>query len=145
MDHYPPMESICEAGHRDEPRVVNIPRAARRNQNFRSTIWTGCHLQMTVMCIPARGEIGVEMHPDADQFIRVERGEALACVGESRDGLDLQCRLGVGDGVFVPCATWHNIRNTGSCPLKLSSIYAPPQHAKGTVHSTKEDAEHEEH
>ena len=145
MDHYSPAESNCESHHGGEPCVVNIPRAARRNQNFRSVLWTGHHLQMTLMCIPARGEIGVEAHPDADQFIRVEQGEALACTGKSRDKLDLQCRLGVGDGVFVPCGTWHNIRNTGSCPLKLSSVYAPPQHARGTVHSTKEDAEQEEH
>lgn len=100
---------------------------------------------MTLMCIPACGDIGVEMHPDTDQFIRVEGGEALVRIGSCRENLDICHHLGAGDGVFVPCGTWHNVLNTGNCPLMLSSIYAPPQHPKGTVHRTKADAEHEEH
>lgn len=86
------------------------------------------------------GILGVEMHPDTDQFIRVENGQALVCVGNRKETLDFQCCLKTGDGIFVPAGSWHNICNTGDCPLKLSSIYAPPHHPKGTVHCTKADA-----
>lgn len=71
----------CETDHGPKPFVTNIMRVARQNQNFRTAFWTGCHLQMTLMCIPPCGEIGVEMHPDTDQFIRVEEGQALVLHG----------------------------------------------------------------
>ncbi len=141
MDSHHPVEHSCETDHGRDPFVVNIPRAVRHNQNFRSALWTGRHLQMTLMCIPVCGEIGVEMHSDTDQFIRVEGGEALVRMGPCRENLDVYHHLSVGDAVFVPCGTWHNILNAGKCPLMLSSIYAPPQHPKGTVHRTKADAE----
>ena len=145
MDSHHPMEHSRGTDHGCDPFVVNIPCAAQHNHNFRSALWTGHHLQMTLMCIPACGDIGVEMHPDTDQFIRVEGGEALVRMGSCRENLDICHHLGAGDGVFVPCGTWHNVLSTGNCPLMLSSIYAPPQHPKGTVHRTKADAEHEEH
>lgn len=93
------------------------------------------------MCIPVCSDIGEEMHSDTDQFIRVEAGQALVRMGSCRDQLDFHHRLGPGDAVFVPCGTWHNISNAGNYPLHLSSIYAPPQHPKGTIHRTKADAE----
>lgn len=136
---------ICKCDYEPKPLVTNIMNAARRNQNFRTTIWTGHHLQMTLMCIPVYGDIGVEIHPETDQLIRVEEGRALACMGECGEKLDTQRCLGTGDAVFVPSGTWHNVFNTGNCPLKLSSFYAPPQHPKGTIHRTKVDAAHEEH
>ena len=102
-------------------------------------------MQMTLMSIPPCGEIGAEMHPDTDQFIRVENGQALVRVGACREKPDFQCCLGAGDALFVPCGTWHNVLNAGNCPLKLSSIYAPPQHPRGTIHRTKADAAEEEH
>ena len=139
------MERSHEIDHGHAPFVANIPHAARNNQNFRSTFWTGRHLQMTLMCIPVCGDIGVEVHPDTDQFIRVESGKALVRMGACRESLDSTHRLGAGDGVFLPCGTWHNVLNAGNCPLMLSSIYAPPQHPKGTAHRTKADAEDEEH
>lgn len=127
--------------HGPEACTVNMPAAARRNTNFRTAFWTGCQLQLTFMQIPVRGEIGLECHPDTEQFVRVEQGQALVCMGSCKEKLDFQCRLGPGDAVFIPQGCWHNICNTGRCPLKLSSIYAPPHHPRGTVHPTKEDAE----
>ena len=131
----------CETDHGPKPFVAHVVRAVRQNQNFRTAFWTGDHLQMTLMSIPPCGEIGVEMHPDTDQFIRVENGQALVRVGACREKPDFQCRLGAGDALFVPCGTWHNVLNAGTCPLKLSSVYAPPQHPRGTIHRTKADAE----
>ncbi|MGI6256084.1 MAG: cupin domain-containing protein [Acutalibacter sp.] len=127
--------------HGPAPFTANIPSAASHNPNFRTAFWTGTYLQMTLMEIPAGGEIGLELHPDTDQFIRVEQGCALVRMGARKDRLDFQRRLSPGDGVFVPAGTWHNLCNGGDCPLKLSSIYAPPHHPKGTVHRTKADAD----
>lgn len=130
----------CVTDHGPIPFTANIMRAACQNQNFRTVFWTGNYLQMTLMNIPVCGEIGLEMHSDTDQFIRVETGRALVCVGTCREQVELQYCLNEGDGIFVPAGTWHNICNTGNCLLRLSSIYAPPRHPKGTVHRTKVDA-----
>ena len=148
MECYHPMGcgcDVCETDHGPKAFAANIVRAARQNQNFRTAFWTGPHLQMTLMSIPPCGEIGVELHSDTDQLIRVEEGQALVRMGDCRENLNFQCCLGVGDAVFVPSGTWHNVLNTGNCPLKLSSIYAPPHHPQGTVHRTKAEAEKEEH
>ena len=144
MEFHGPMGCDCETDHGPKPFAANITSAARQNHHFRTAFWSGCHLQMTLMCIPACGDIGVEMHSDTDQLIRVEAGQATVCMGTCKNKLDVQCRLGVGDAAFVPCGTWHNILNTGNCPLKLSSVYAPPHHPRGTIHRTKEDAEKKE-
>ena len=135
----------CETDHGPKPFVANITRVARQNQNFRTAFWTGNHIQMTLMSIPPCGEIGEEMHPDTDQFIRVEEGQGLVRMGNGRESLNFQCCIRPGDAIFVPCGTWHNVFNTGNCPLKLSSFYAPPQHPKGTIHRTKTDAANEEY
>ena len=145
------MESYTLAAHSrltDDPGpvpgVLNLEQAAKRNHNFRTVLWTGKHFQLTVMCIPFRGEIGLELHPDTDQLIRVEEGQATVRMGKSRDQMTFRRCLGVGDAVLIPCGTWHNIVNTGNRMLKLSSVYAPPQHPRGTVHRTKADAQRDE-
>jgi mannose-6-phosphate isomerase-like protein (cupin superfamily) len=112
-----------------------------QNQNFRTALWTGSHLQMTLMSIPPRGEIGLEIHKDTDQIIRIEQGSAVAKMGSCPEHPDIQQSLSVGDVVFVPAGTWHNVKNTGRYPLKVSSVYAPPNHPKGTLQRTGEDAE----
>ena len=141
MEFHHPTECGCETDHGPKPYAANIMHTARQNHNFRTAFWSGCHLQMTLMCIPVCGDIGVEMHSDTDQFIRVEEGQAIVRMGTCKDKLDFHYRLGVGDAVFVPSGTWHNVSNTGNCPLKLSSLYAPPKHPRGTSHHTKADAE----
>ena len=128
-----------------EPFIWNINHATNMNNNYRTTLWTGQNLQLTLMSIPACGDIGVEMHPDVDQFIRVESGHGKVYMGNCRSRL---CEMGCVDGndaILIPAGTWHNIVNTGNRPLKLYSLYAPPQHPRGTVHKTKADAEHEGH
>ena len=127
------------------PFAVPVSRTARQNAAFRTALWTGNHLQMTLMCIPPCGEIGLEVHEQTDQYIRVEEGQCMVDMGSCRARLETHWCLFAGDGLFVPCGTWHNIVNTGDCPLKLSSVYAPPHHPRGTVHLTSEDAKHAEH
>ncbi len=124
-----------------EPFSVNIEQATCKNQNFRTTLWTGCHLQLTLMCIPEGGEIGLEKHPDTDQFLRLEAGQGIVKMGSCKDNMNFQKHISAGDSIFVPADTFHNIINTGCCPLKLYSIYAPPKHPHGTVHETKEIAD----
>ena len=143
MEFHHPTECGCETDHGPKPYAANIMHTARQNHNFRTAFWSGCHLQMTLMCIPVCGDIGVEMHSDTDQFIRVEEGQAIVRMGTCKDKLDFHYRLGVGDAVFVPSGTWHNVSNTGNWPLKLSSLYAPPKQPRGTIHHTKADAEEE--
>ena len=128
-------------GYEAKPYADNIEQAACRNQSFRTELWTGQYLQMTLMCIPVRGEIGLEVHEDTDQYIRLEQGMAAAFFGECRNNLDSKIELRCGDAIFVPAGTWHNIINIGNMPLKISSVYAPPHHPRGTVHQTKADAD----
>lgn len=134
----------CVKDHGPAPFAAPVMGAACRNQTFRTAFWTGNHLQMTLMSIPVEDEIGLEMHSDTDQFIRVESGRALVGIGTCKEKLDFRYCLNTGDGVFVPAGAWHNICNQGDCPLKLSSIYAPPHHPKGTVHCTKSEASQRE-
>lgn len=135
-----------ETDHGNEPYVLNIREAALRNRNFRTAIWTGEHFQVTLMSIAPGEDIGLEIHPDVDQFLRIEQGHGLVQMGEKRNRLDLERYVHSGDAIIVPAGTWHNLTNTGHTPLKLYSIYAPPEHPFGTVHETKLDAmEDEDH
>ncbi len=124
-----------------EPFVTNINNAARQNCNFRTTLWTGNNLQCTLMSIPVCGEIGLENHSDIDQCLCVEEGCGCVMMGSTRDRLNFQTNVCKDSAVFVPAGTWHNLVNTGDCPLKLFSIYAPPAHPSGTVNRTKADAD----
>ncbi len=94
------------------------------------------------MSIPVGTDIGIEMHPNLDQFLRIEDGIGLVMMGPNRNALNYQKRVNGNYAIIVPAGTWHNIINTGNRPLKIYSIYAPPQHPFGTVHRTKKDAEH---
>lgn len=142
------MNCECRKTHTDfgpNPYVMDVPQSAMQNQNFRTAVWTGCHLQMTLMCIPVCEDIGLEQHENTDQIIRIEQGRAIVKMGLCRNCLDFQREICQGDTVFVPAGTWHNIINVGRCPLKVSSIYAPPNHPRGTLQRTKQDAEKEEY
>jgi len=123
-----------------KPFVIDIDEATKRNNNYRTTLWTGKHLQLTLMSIKVQGDIGLEVHPRIDQFIRIEGGEGLVQMGPSKNNLNFQRKVYDGFAIFIPAGTWHNVINTGNRPLKLYSIYAPPQHPHGTVHATKEIA-----
>jgi mannose-6-phosphate isomerase-like protein (cupin superfamily) len=120
-----------------KPFVVNIEEATKQNNNFRTALWTGSHLQLTLMSIRVGEDIGLEIHPDLDQFIRIEEGQGLVKMGDKKDRLDFQRKVYDDFAFIIPAGKWHNLINTGKKPIKLYSIYAPPQHPKGTVHETK--------
>lgn len=123
-----------------KPFVTNIEQATKQNNNFRTALWTGNHLQLTLMSINAGEDIGLECHPNLDQFLRIEQGQGLVKMGTSKDNLDFRRKVSDDYAIIIPAGTWHNLINTGKKPLKLYSIYAPPQHPKGTVHKTKKEA-----
>jgi len=123
-----------------QPFAVNIRDAVLQNNTFRTALWTGNHLQVTLMSLNPSEDIGLEIHPETDQFIRIEQGEGLVMMGDSQFNLDFQTMVRDDFAFIIPAGKWHNLINTGSVPLKLYSIYAPPQHPHGTVHPTKADA-----
>lgn len=119
------------------PFVVNIEEVTKQNKTFRNALWTGKHLQVTLMSIDVGEDIGLEVHPDLDQFIRIEHGQGLVQMGDRKDNLDFEANAQDDFAIMVPAGKWHNLTNTGDVPLKLYSIYAPPEHPYGTVHETK--------
>ena len=130
-------ENKCQNEHGGEVYYLNVEKTANRNRNFRESIWTGKYLQMTLMSIPYSEDIGIEIHKDTDQYIRVEHGYALLLTGCDDKNLNNKQKLFAGDAVFIPAGVRHNIVNVGRCELKLSSVYAPPHHPKCTVQENK--------
>lgn len=127
-----------------KPFVIDIEKATLMNDTFRTALWTGDNLQVTLMSIQPGDDIGLEVHPNVDQFIRIEQGEGVVRMGPAQDQLVFQRPVYDDYAIMVPAGTWHNIVNTGRKPMKVYTIYAPPEHARGTVHPTKADAEEEE-
>jgi mannose-6-phosphate isomerase-like protein (cupin superfamily) len=141
--HWHPIIDVRNVEIKDygkEPFVVNINNATKQNNTFRTALWTGTHLQVTLMSIDVGEDIGLEMHPDIDQFLRLEDGHGIVQMGDSKDELTFQERVSDDFAIMVPAGKWHNVTNTGNKPLKIYSIYAPPQHPLGTVHKTKAEA-----
>lgn len=128
-----------------EPATLNIESYTLANENFRTALWTGGNLQVTLMSIPAGGDVGLEQHTNIDQFLRVEEGTARVMMGDSEDRLDFVREVSDDFAILVPAGKWHNIVNTGDKPLKIYSIYAPAEHPRGTVHKTQQEAMEAEH
>ena len=115
--------------------VGNIEELTEASSDFRRVLYTGKQLQLVLMAIEPGGEIGEEVHPDRDQFFRIEEGAGEVWIDGHRTKVE-------GDfGILVPAGARHNIRNTGDEPLKLYTLYGPPEHRDGVVHATKEQAE----
>ena len=126
-----------------KPMVIDMEAETLANDNFRTTRWTGKHLQMTLMSIPVGGDIGLEVHEHVDQFLRIEQGTGRCQMGPAEDELVFDVEVSDDQAIFVPAGTWHNVTNTGDEPLKLYTIYGPADHVHGTVHKTQEDAEND--
>lgn len=116
--------------------VTNIEERTLENDNFREVLFTAPGIQLVLMTIGVGDEIGLETHDDVDQFIRVESGEGRAILAGKEHALE------DGSAVVIPRGTEHNIVNVSkSEPLKLYSVYTPPEHPDGTVHRTKAEAD----
>lgn len=115
--------------------IGDIEHRTEANRDFRHVIYTGPHLQLVLMALRPGEEIGEEIHHDTDQFFRVEDGNGEVSI----DGRT--AKIESDTAILVPAGARHNIKNTGEDPLKLYTLYAPPQHADGTVQATKADAE----
>jgi mannose-6-phosphate isomerase-like protein (cupin superfamily) len=117
--------------------VGPIEKLTLENSYFRQVLFTGKHSQLVLMCVGPGEEIGDEVHPNVDQFFRIEEGEAKFVLNEKQEHA-----AGDGDAVVVPAGTYHNVINTSkTAPLKLYTLYSPPNHPAGTVHKTKAEAE----
>lgn len=127
--------------HGPTPYVVDIEEATLTNKTYRTTLWTGTNLQLTVMAIQPGHDIGLEVHEDHDQFLRVEEGTGRVQMGPAKDELSFDRTVTDDWAILVPAGSWHNVTNIGSEPLKVYSLYAPPEHPHGTVHATKEAAD----
>ncbi|TNM63185.1 cupin domain-containing protein [Streptomyces sp. NP160] len=126
------------------PNTFDIEAATRENEHYRSVVWTGKHLQVTLMSIPVGQSIGLEAHPETDQFLRVDAGQGRCVMGPAEDQLDLEQEVRDGWSIQVPAGTWHDVINTGDEPLQLYAVYAPVHHTPGLVQATRDDAERDE-
>lgn len=123
------------------PQSFDLETETVENPNYRSVAWSGKYLQVTLMSIPVGGDIGLEKHPETDQFIRLDQGQGRAQIGPSETELTFDKEVTDGWCVLVPAGTWHNITNTGDEPMQLYTVYAPQHHKPGKVHETKEIAD----
>jgi len=121
--------------------VGNVERETVENENFRTVVFTGDKIQLTVMRLAPGEEIGVEMHDHLDQFLRIEQGSGRVTFGPSAEQVDEEHDVSDDWAIVVPGGVWHNVINTGPGDLKLYSLYAPPEHPERTVHRTKAEAD----
>ena len=112
----------------------DIERQTTGNNDFRRVLYTGHHLQLVLMTIQPGEEIGAEVHEDRDQFFRFEEGNGQVDIDDNTYDVE------DGSGVIVPAGARHNVRNTGEAPLRLYTLYGPPEHVDGLVEKTKADA-----
>ncbi len=114
--------------------VTNIEKDTLANENFRKVLYTAKNSQLVLMTLKPGEEIGEEVHT-LDQFLRIEQGTGKAVLN------DVEYDIADGSAIVVPAGTKHNFMNTGSEPMKLYTIYSPPEHRDGVMHTTKADAE----
>ena len=115
--------------------VGDIEKSTVQGSDFRHVLYTGKNMQLVLMALKPGEEIGEEVHPDRDQFFRIEEGEGEVWI----DGL--KTKIAGAVAIIVPAGARHNLRNTGVQPMKMYTLYAPPEHVDGTVHATKADAQ----
>jgi len=126
------------------PNAFDIEKATVTNDAYRTVAWTGKYLQVTLMSIPVGQSIGLEVHPDTDQFLRLGSGRGRCVMGTAKDQLDFQQDVEDDWSIQIPAGVWHDVINTGQEPLRLYAIYAPVHHALGIVQATAQDAERDE-
>ena len=130
------MENIMALGW-----VNDIEKITTDNETFRTVLFTGEYSQLTVMSIKPGEEIGNEVHPSHDQFLRIEQGQARIELGTTQEAVEETYDAQDDWAIIIPAGTWHNVVCVGDEVLKLYSIYSPAEHPDGTVHVTKAEAD----
>ena len=142
-----PQRCCCETVEKDaggSPFLCNLVMETEKNRLFRSALWTGTHLQTTLMLIPRGGEVGEEVHTDTDQMLFITSGHGALFLEDKERGCYREYFVECGTAIFIPQGTKHNVKNIGKTPLRLFSVYAPPHHPFGTRQETKQDADLQE-
>ncbi|WP_372595627.1 cupin domain-containing protein [Actinotalea sp.] len=127
--------SLDDIGPR--PQSFDLETETLENSTYRTVAWSGAYLQLTLMSIPVGGDIGLEVHHDTDQFIRLDGGRGRVQMGPAKDELTFDQEVTDGWCVLVPAGSWHNVTNIGDEPMQVYTIYAPQHHQPGKVHQTK--------
>jgi mannose-6-phosphate isomerase-like protein (cupin superfamily) len=123
-----------------QPQSFDLEQATRDNDNYRAVAWSGRYLQVTLMSIPVGADIGLEMHAETDQFLRLDAGRGRVQMGASKDRLTFDQEVADGWCILIPAGTWHNVTNTGQEPMQLYAIYAPAHHKPGKIHKSALEA-----
>ncbi len=127
-----------------QPQSFDLEKATLENDDYRAVVWSGRYLQLTLMSIPPGDDIGLEAHPETDQFLRLDGGRGRVQMGSAEDQLEFDQEVEDGWAILVPAGTWHNVTNIGDEPMQLYAVYAPVHHAPGIVQPTAADAEQDE-
>lgn len=123
-----------------KPQSFDLEKATRENAHYRSVAWSGRYLQVTLMSIPVGSDIGLEMHPETDQFLRLDAGRGRVQIGTAKDRLTFEQEVSDGWCILVPAGSWHNVANIGEEPMQVYAVYAPAHHKPGKIHKTASDA-----
>ena len=124
-----------------DPQSFDLESATLENPHYRAVAWSGRYLQLTLMSIKVGEDIGLEAHPETDQFLRVDGGRGRVQMGPSEHQLTFDEEVSDGWCILVPAGTWHNVTNIGDEPLQLYAIYAPAHHKPGKIHASFEEGE----
>lgn len=125
--------------------VKNIEKATLKNKNFRAVEFTGKHAQVVLMRLAPGEEIGWEAHPEVDQFFRLEQGRVRLDLGTASGVAEESHEAKNAWAFVIPAGVFHNVTNIGQKPVKLYTVYSPPNHPADTVQKTKAEADTEEH
>lgn len=137
-------ENFCNYDN-EFSNIINVKKVACLNNYFRKEIWTGEYSQITVMSIPAGGEIGLELHDNLDQILVIEYGIGSVYAGKTKNSVKFKGCANNECAIVIPAGTYHNVINEQAFPLKLFSVYAPPKHPVGTIHKTKFESDLEDY
>ena len=130
-----------------KPQSFDLEHATLENENYRTVVWSGRYLQVTLMSIEVGSDIGLEAHPDTDQFLRLDGGRGRVQMGPQKDQLTFDQEVSDGWCILVPAGTWHNVTNIGDEPMQLYAIYAPAHHKPGKIHKSfaEDQADQDDH
>lgn len=123
-----------------QPQSFDLELATRENKHYRAVAWSGRFLQVTLMSIPVGSDIGLEMHPETDQFLRLDAGRGRVQIGPAKEQLTFEEEVSDGWCILIPAGSWHNVTNVGEVPMQVYAVYAPAHHKPGKIHGTASDA-----